>query len=95
MANRQIHETRLGKVKAANWRNEKSRRDSIEPLRLLNVPGGIRTCDLRFRKPTLYPAELRGLDLLSAVCCLRVFSLNFWPRGMVWVSSLLLFSAGG
>gem|GEM_PF-3022470 len=62
MANRPIHETRLGKVKAAIWPNKKSRRDSRETLRLLNVPGGIRTCDLRFRKPTLYPAELRGLD---------------------------------
>ena len=26
-----------------------------------NAPGAIRTRDLRFRKPTLYPAELRGL----------------------------------
>ncbi len=25
------------------------------------VPGGIRTCDLWLRKPTLYPAELRVL----------------------------------
>lgn len=25
-----------------------------------NTPGGIRTHDLRFRKPALYPAELRG-----------------------------------
>lgn len=25
-----------------------------------NTPGGIRTHGLRFRKPTLYPAELRG-----------------------------------
>ena len=26
-----------------------------------NAPGGIRTSDLRFRKPTLYPTELRAL----------------------------------
>ena len=25
-----------------------------------NAPCGIRTCDLRFRKALLYPAELRG-----------------------------------
>ena len=30
---------------------------------LRNAPGGIRTCDLRFRKPTLYPTELRALCL--------------------------------
>lgn len=28
----------------------------------LNAPDAIRTHDLRFRKPTLYPAELRGLE---------------------------------
>lgn len=49
MANRPIHEIRLGQVKATIWPNKKSRRDSIEPLRPKNVPGGIRTCDLRFR----------------------------------------------
>ncbi|MEY4185652.1 MAG: hypothetical protein RIT02_686 [Planctomycetota bacterium] len=43
-------------------RSKKSRRRSSEHLRPFNVPGGIRTCDLRFRKPTLYPAELRGLQ---------------------------------
>jgi hypothetical protein len=49
MANRPIREFRLGPVKAANWLVRLSRRDSIEPLRPLNVPGGIRTCDFRFR----------------------------------------------
>ncbi len=39
-----------------------------EPLRPLNVPGGIRTCDLRFRKPTLYPAELRGHQYTRFKC---------------------------
>jgi hypothetical protein len=29
-------------------------------MRLKNTPDGIRTCDLRFRKPTLYPTELRA-----------------------------------
>ena len=28
---------------------------------VFNTPGRIRTCDLRFRKPTLYPTELRAL----------------------------------
>jgi hypothetical protein len=27
----------------------------------LSAPDRIRTCDLRFRRPTLYPAELRAL----------------------------------
>src|SRR3546814_913330 len=31
------------------------------PTRTDGVPGRIRTCDLRFRKPLLYPTELRGL----------------------------------
>ena len=29
----------------------------------IGVPGMIRTCDLRFRKPTFYPTELRALFL--------------------------------
>ncbi len=28
-------------------------------------PGRTRTCDIRFRKPMLYPAELRGLLFLN------------------------------
>ena len=39
------------------------------------APGEIRTPDLRFRRPTLYPAELRALSLLSAwksTCFARV-----------------------
>ena len=28
------------------------------------VPGGIRTLDLLLRRQTLYPAELRALDLI-------------------------------
>lgn len=28
---------------------------------LTGVPGRVRTCDLRLRKPTLYPTELRAL----------------------------------
>jgi micrococcal nuclease len=42
------------------------------------VPGMIRTCDLRFRKPLLYPAELRGL----ALC--------FFSRFISLASSLLV-----
>src|SRR5881296_2618928 len=30
-----------------------------------HAPDRIRTCDLRFRRPTLYPAELRALDRSS------------------------------
>ncbi len=32
-----------------------------------SAPDRIRTCDLRFRRPTLYPTELRALALLSRV----------------------------
>ena len=31
-----------------------------DPKRLPGAPGRTRTCDARFRKPTLYPSELRG-----------------------------------
>jgi hypothetical protein len=39
-----------------------------------NTPGRIRTCDLRFRKPTLYPTELRAqlmniwVDYMRKLC---------------------------
>lgn len=33
----------------------------LELWDMKNAPGGIRTHDLRFRKPSLYPAELRAL----------------------------------
>lgn len=32
---------------------------SVRKKRLLSAPYTIRTCGLRFRRPTLYPAELR------------------------------------
>jgi hypothetical protein len=32
----------------------------------MSAPDRIRTCDLRFRRPTLYPAELRALGLRVA-----------------------------
>ena len=32
------------------------------PLGFLHAPDRIRTCDLRLRRPTLYPAELRALE---------------------------------
>ena len=35
--------------------------DSNLPVSIGTAPGRIRTCDLRFRKPPLYPAELRAL----------------------------------
>ena len=37
-----------------------TKRNRMFMLRRNGVPGMIRTCDLRFRKPLLYPAELRG-----------------------------------
>src|SRR3954454_15975624 len=37
------------------------------------VPGRTRTCDPRFRKPMLYPAELRGLSNLAFI------SVQFGP----------------
>jgi hypothetical protein len=41
------------------------------------VPERIRTSDLRFRKPLLYPAELRGLLAGQA----KVYSANFGHGG--------------
>ena len=44
-------------------------RDNLEVFisqkRTSNAPGRIRTCDLRFRKPMLYPLSYRGLGLAS------------------------------
>jgi hypothetical protein len=42
------------------------------------VPGMIRTCDLRFRKPLLYPAELRGLLLCFLSLFARLASSLCW-----------------
>ena len=41
------------------------------------VPGRSRTCDPRFRKPVLYPAELRGREALLKKCGRR----RTWSRG--------------
>ena len=35
---------------------------SCQPIDLIGDPGMTRTCDLRFRKPSLYPAELRDRE---------------------------------
>lgn len=40
-------------------------------LDFADTPDTIRTCDLRFRKPTLYPAELRGHIATARRCCGR------------------------
>lgn len=40
----------------------------------INTPGGIRTHDLWFRKPSLYPTELRVLRCLIIVFDLLSFS---------------------
>ena len=37
----------------------------IPPCEQIGVPYRIRTCDLRLRRPLLYPAELRRLKLLN------------------------------
>jgi hypothetical protein len=37
----------------------------IATRKICGGPGVIRTPDLRFRKPLLYPAELRGLAFLT------------------------------
>ena len=43
-----------------------------------NTPGVTRTHDIRFRKPMLYPAELRGQISINPVFC-RVLPLFFIP----------------
>jgi hypothetical protein len=42
------------------------RAESLRVRAFLDAPGEIRTPDLRFRRPTLYPAELRALAALTA-----------------------------
>src|SRR3982074_613194 len=43
-------------------------------------PGMTRTCDLRFRKPSLYPAELRDrLDIASELLKATGFCSDFAP----------------
>ncbi len=44
---------------AALHRRPRPPRDSIAPDQKSSTPDRIRTCDLRFRKPPLYPTELR------------------------------------
>ena len=43
----------------------------------INAPGKIRTCDLRFRKPLLYPAELRVRYLFYGNICFSHSTLFF------------------
>ena len=43
----------------------KHRPQIIATATFKNIPGGTRTHDLRFRKPALYPSELRGQGLSS------------------------------
>jgi hypothetical protein len=42
-------------------------RKSLEVIENYGGPGVSRTRDLRFRKPLLYPSELRGLNLLYRI----------------------------
>ena len=55
-----------------------------------STPGRIRTCDLRFRRPPLYPAELRGQVLVppyfpspGADC--QTFESRSAAGGMIWI----------
>ena len=55
-----------------------------------NTLGRIRTCDLRFRRPPLYPAELRGQVLVppyfpspGADC--QTFESRSAAGGMIWI----------
>ena len=54
-------------------------RPVICPLQIVGTPGRIRTCDLRLRKPTLYPTELRAhLARLFFYTRSVVVNLAFW-----------------
>src|SRR3954454_12026928 len=53
----------------------------------VDAPDRIRTCDLRFRRPTLYPTELQALDLPAPRVAGRVlgqrqgsYGLGGWER---------------
>ena len=53
-----------------------------------NAPGRIRTCDLRFRKPMLYPAELRAL--LGVIFAGRFAAVAFtaaFIHGLPWLGN--------
>jgi hypothetical protein len=45
----------------------------------LGAPGPIRTDDLRFRKPTLYPLSYGGLCLLAGLLCYALLTLVSSP----------------
>ena len=61
------------------------RRDRrIIPFIPFGGPGRTRTCDLRFRKPSLYPAELRSRFAPHKVAARDYQRLaNFWDRPAV------------
>ena len=50
------------------------------------VPERIRTSDLRFRKPLLYPAELRGRDGRYSIRCLWRLLVSRSARRARWTS---------
>ncbi len=39
------------------------------PGKLFSTPDRIRTCDLRFRKPLLYPLSYRGVNSYKITTC--------------------------
>jgi hypothetical protein len=62
---------------------------------VFNTPGGIRTPNLRFRRPTLYPIELQAqqiLSLCSIVSCQRCCQLKYHPNSKKTGSAVILVS---
>src|SRR5581483_3515377 len=50
---------------------------------LCGAPGTIRTCDARFRKPTLYPLSYGGWADANRHCRAHlVTSVSFWPADL-------------
>ncbi len=60
-ASRHCEPMAVGAPRRAHLRLARRVPRPLELSRRSNAPDRIRTCDLRFRRPTLYPAELRAL----------------------------------
>jgi hypothetical protein len=61
---------------------------------MANAPGRTRTCDPRLRRPSLYPAELRGLAIRVNPRIRRPARIRQPTRVMLAVLTTVLFSAG-
>lgn len=55
-------------------------RDAVGALSASNTRDRIRTCDLRFRKPALYPTELRGRQVKGIVSAASGVRDPAWRR---------------